>query len=48
MKRPIGILRYNIEKMRDNGAPAEVISQYLSDNDATIEQVVNSPLPKQH
>ena len=48
MKRPGSILRYNIEKMRDNGAPAEVISQYLSDNDATLEQVVNMPLPNQN
>lgn len=48
MKRPGGILRYNIEVMRDNGAPAEVIAQYLSDNDTTIEQVVGFPKPNEN
>ena len=43
--RPVGILRYNAEKMRDNGAPANVISQYLADNDSSIEQIAAVPTP---
>lgn len=43
--RPVGILRYNAEKMRDNGAPASVISQYLADNGSSIEQIVAVPTP---
>ena len=43
--RPVGILRYNAEKMRDNGAPANVISQYLSDNGSSIEQIAAVPTP---
>lgn len=45
--RPLGILRYNAEKMRDNGAPANVISQYLADNDASIEQIAGMPTPNE-
>lgn len=43
--RPVGILRYNAEKMRDNGAPANVISQYLADNGSSIEQIAAVPTP---
>lgn len=43
--RPVGILRYNAEKMRDNGAPASVISQYLADNGSSIEQIAAVPTP---
>ena len=45
--RPLGILRYNAEKMRDNGAPANVISQYLADNGASIEQIAALPTPSE-
>lgn len=43
--RPVGILRYNAEKMRDNGAPASVISRYLADNGSSIEQIAAVPTP---
>ena len=43
--RPVGILRFNAEKMRDNGAPANVISQYLADNGSSIEQIAAVPTP---
>lgn len=43
--RPVGILRYNAEKMRDNGAPANVISQYLADNGSSIEEITAVPTP---
>ena len=38
-KRPVGILRYNAEIMRDNGAPQEVIAKYLSDNGSSFTQI---------
>lgn len=38
-KRPVGILRYNAEIMRDNGAPQEVIAKYLSDNGSSFSQI---------
>lgn len=44
-KRPVGILRYNAEVMRDNGAPQEIIAKYLADNGSSFEQIiaVNKP-----
>jgi hypothetical protein len=39
-KRPVGILRYNAEIMRNNGAPKEVIQKYLTDNGSSFDQIV--------
>ena len=38
-KRPVGVLRYNAEVMRDNGAPQEVIAKYLADNGSSFAQI---------
>ena len=38
-KRPVGILRYNAEVMRDNGAPQEIIAKYLADNGSSFTQI---------
>jgi hypothetical protein len=48
LKRPVGILRYNAEVMRDNGAPQEVIAKYLADNGSSFEQIVAVPTPNQN
>ena len=47
--RPVGILRFNAEKMRDNGASADIIAKYLSDNGSSIEQIaaVATPNPQE-
>lgn len=46
--RPVGVLRYNAEVMRDNGAPQEVIAKYLNDNGSSFEQILAVPTPKEH
>lgn len=46
-KRPVGILRYNAEVMRDNGAPKEVIQKYLLDNGSSFEQITAVRTPTQ-
>lgn len=43
--RPVGILRYNAEVMRDNGAPQEAIAKYLLDNGSSFEQILAVPRP---
>lgn len=48
MKRPAGILRYNAEIMRDNGASQQDIEKYLSDNDASWDVILAVPKPKQN
>ena len=48
LKRPVGILRYNAEIMRDNGAPKEVIAKYLSDNGSSFTQISGVPTPNQN
>lgn len=48
MKRPGGILRYNIEKMKENGAPEDAINQYLAENDSSIEQIIGFPKPNEN
>lgn len=45
-KRPIGVLRYNIKVMRDNGAPREAIEKYLNDNGSDWG-ILNAPVPNQ-
>ena len=47
-KRPVGILRFNAEKMRDNGAPAEVIEQYLADNGVDFNVIAAVPTPNEN
>lgn len=47
LKRPVGILRYNAEVMRDNGAPQEFIAQYLQDNGSSFEQIMAVPTPNE-
>ena len=47
LKRPVGILRYNAEIMRDNGAPKEFIAQYLQDNGSSFEQIIAVPSPNE-
>ena len=47
-KRPVGILRYNAEVMRNNGAPQEVIEKYLVDNGADINLIMAVPTPNQN
>ncbi|MBQ1996939.1 MAG: hypothetical protein II238_00645 [Alphaproteobacteria bacterium] len=46
-KRPVGILRYNAEIMRNNGAPKEVIQKYLTDNGSSFDQIVAVRTPNQ-
>ncbi len=48
MKRPAGILRYNAEIMRDNGATQQDIERYLSDNDASWEVILAVPRPNEN
>ena len=48
MKRPAGILRYNAEVMRDNGATQQDIEKYLADNDANWDIILAVPTPKSH
>jgi hypothetical protein len=43
--RPVGILRYNAEVMRNNGAPQEVIAKYLKDNGSSFMQISAVPHP---
>lgn len=43
--RPVGVLRYNAEIMRDNGAPKDVIAKYLADNGSSFEQILAVPKP---
>lgn len=38
--RPVGVLRYNAEVMRDNGAPQDVIAKYLLDNGSSFDQIL--------
>jgi hypothetical protein len=47
LKRPVGILRYNAEVMRDNGAPQEFIAKYLQDNGSSFEQIIAVPTPNE-
>ena len=46
-KRPIGILRHNVDLLRAKGVPAEVIEQYLADNGADITLVTSVPSPNE-
>lgn len=46
--RPVGVLRYNAEVMRDNGAPQEVIAKYLSDNGSSIDQIMAVAKPNEN
>lgn len=46
-KRPLSILRFNAEKMRDNGAPQEYIAKYLSDNGSNFQQIMAVASPSQ-
>lgn len=46
--RPVGILRYNAEIMRDNGAPQEVISKYLADNGSSWDQILAVRRPNEN
>lgn len=46
-KRPVGILRYNAEIMRDNGAPKEAIEQYLINNGSSFDQILSVRKPNQ-
>lgn len=46
-KRPVGILRYNAEIMRNNGAPQDVIAKYLADNGSSFAQITAVPSPNQ-
>lgn len=46
-KRPLSILRYNAEKMRDNGAPQEYIAKYLADNGSNFQQIMAVASPSQ-
>ena len=48
VKRPIGVLRYNAEIMRDNGATQKDIEDYLYDNGADINLIMSVPMPKEH
>ena len=43
--RPVGVLRYNAEVMRDNGAPQDVIAKYLLDNGSSFDQILAVPRP---
>lgn len=45
--RPIGVLRYNAEVMRDNGAPKEFIEKYLTDNGSSFKQILAVPTPNE-
>ena len=45
--RPVGILRYNAEVMRNNGAPQEIIAKYLKDNGSSFTQIAAVPSPNQ-
>lgn len=47
-KRPVGILRYNAEIMRNNGAPQEAIADYLSANGADIDLITSVPTPNEN
>lgn len=47
MKRPAGILRYNAEIMRDNGATEQDIGNYLADNDASWDAILAVPTPNE-
>ena len=47
LKRPVGILRFNAEVMRDNGAPKEVIAKYLADNGSSFMQIAAVPSPNE-
>lgn len=46
-KRPLSILRFNAEKMRDNGAPQEYIAKYLADNGSNFQQIMSIESPSQ-
>lgn len=46
-KRPLSILRFNAEKMRDNGAPKEYIAKYLADNGSNFQQIMAVASPSQ-
>ena len=46
--RPVGILRYNAEIMRDNGAPQDVIAKYLADNGSSFNQILAVPSPNEN
>lgn len=46
-KRPLSILRFNAEKMRDNGAPQEYIAKYLADNGSNFQQIMAVASPSQ-
>lgn len=46
-KRPLSILRFNAEKMRDNGAPQEYIAKYLADNGSNFQQIMSVASPSQ-
>ena len=48
LKRPVGILRFNAEVMRDNGAPKEVIEKYLTDNGSSFTQIAAVPTPNEN
>lgn len=48
VKRPIGILRYNAEVMRDNGASQKDIEDYLYENGADIDLIMGVPSPQEH
>lgn len=45
--RPVSILRYNAENMRNNGAPQDVIAKYLADNGSSFQQIMSVPVPTQ-
>lgn len=47
-KRPVGILRFNAERMRDNGAPVEMIEQYLADNGVDFNVISAVPTPNEN
>lgn len=46
--RPVGVLRYNAEIMRDNGAPQDVIAKYLADNGSSFDQILAVPSPNEN
>lgn len=46
--RPVGILRYNAEVMRDNGAPKEAITKYLTDNGSSWDQILAVRRPNEN
>ena len=47
-KRPISILRYNAELMRDNGASMKDIESYLWDNGADVDLIMSVPKPNEN